>query len=217
MNNPFLEHLLSRAYDGTLAPEHLADLRKSSITDDTIDLQFIRSVPPVMIPCLLGFDVAEIRSALLFPFRALAGGFMNHVRVKIFPPLTNAAGHTMKYFQARGSGPRLYFAVSCLREAREGDAPLWLVEGEKKALAVAQLGLPAVGFCGVEGWHRGGELRLLPDFDAIRLRGRVIEVLPDGDVETNPNVRRAVHALGEALAVRGARPRLVHLPRELAR
>lgn len=217
MNNPFLEHLLSRAYDGTLAPEHLADLRKSSITDDTIDLQFIRSVPPVMIPRLLGFDVAEIRSALLFPFRAPAGGFMNHVRIKIFPPLTNAEGHTMKYLQPRGSGPRLYFAASCLREAREGDTPLWIVEGEKKALAVAQLGLPAVGICGVEGWHVAGRLRLLADFDAIRLQGRCVELLPDGDYDTNRHVRRAVNDLAQQLVIRGARPGVRHLPRELPR
>jgi hypothetical protein len=170
-----------------------------------------------MIGRLLGFDVPGIQSAMLFPFRAPTGGFADLVRVKIFPALTDAEGHTVKYLQPKGSAPRLYFVARCLHQVLERDAPLWLVEGEKKALAVAQLGLPAVGFAGVEGWHRRGELRLLPDFDAIRLRDRVIEVLPDADVETNPNVRRGMHSLGDALAVRGARPRLVHLPRELPR
>ena len=59
----------------------------------------------------------------------------------------------MKYLQPRGSGARLFFTRPTLGESLEGTAPLWLVEGEKKALAVAQLGLPAVGFCGIEGWH----------------------------------------------------------------
>lgn len=214
--NPHHELLIGRAYDGALADEHLADLRKSTITDETIAQQLIRSVPLAMIGRLLGFDVTGIRSALLFPFRAPAGGFADLVRMKIFPPLTDADGHTVKYLQPKGSAPRLYFIARCLPQVLEGHAPLWIVEGEKKALAVAQLGLPAVGICGVEGWHRRGELRLLPDFEAVRLRDRVIEVLPDGDVETNPHVRRAVHTLGDALAVRGARPRLVHLPRALA-
>jgi ribulose 1,5-bisphosphate synthetase/thiazole synthase len=142
---------------------------------------------------------------------------MDCIRVKVFPSLTDADGHLLKYLQPRGQAPRVYFVARCLREVLEGDAPLWVVEGEKKACAVAQLGLPAIAIAGVEGWHRRGELRLLPDFDAIRLRGRIVEVLPDGDVETNPNVRRAVHRLGTALAERGARPRLVHLPRELPR
>jgi hypothetical protein len=39
------------------------------------------------------------------------------------------------------------------------DEPLYLVESEKKALAVAQLGLPAVAFCGIEGWHVGGRMK----------------------------------------------------------
>jgi hypothetical protein len=213
--NANLELLLSRAYDGSLAPEHLADLRKSGLTDETIAQQLIRSVPPAMISRLLGFDLPGIRSALLFPFRAPAGGFMNHSRVKIFPPLTDADGHTVKYLQPKGSTPRLYFVVSCLRQVLEGEEPLWIIEGEKKALAVAQLGLPAVGICGVEGWHRGGDDRLLPDFDAILLRDRIVEVVPDGDYQTNPDVKRAIQRFGYALDERGARPRVVLLPSEL--
>ena len=85
--NPHFGLLLSRAYDGSLAPEHLADLRKSGLTDETIAANLIRSVPPAMIRHLLGFDVPAIRSALLFPFRSPQGGFADHPRVKIFPPL----------------------------------------------------------------------------------------------------------------------------------
>jgi hypothetical protein len=213
--NAYLGHLLSRAFDGAVAPEHLADLRKSGLTEERIAQQLIRSVPPALIGRLLGFDIPGIRSALLFPFRAPAGGFMDHVRVKIFPPITDAEGHTIKYLQPRGSGPRLYFVAACLHQVIEGDAPLWIVEGEKKALAIAQLGLPAVGICGVEGWHRGGDDRLLPDFDAIRLRDRIVEVVPDGDYQTNTDVKRAIQRFGYALDERGARPRVVLLPSEL--
>src|SRR5215471_11833582 len=97
--NPHFAHLLGKTYDETLAPEHLADLRKSTLTDETIRAQFIRSVPPAMISRLLGFDLDGIRSALLFPFRSPAGGFMPHVRLKIFPTLTDARGHAVKYLQ----------------------------------------------------------------------------------------------------------------------
>jgi hypothetical protein len=215
--NPHHELLLSRAFDGALAPEHVTDLRKSGLTDEMIRAQLIRSVPPHMIPKLLGASWEKVRSALLFPFRSPAGGFMPHVRVKIFPPLSDAEGHSIKYLQPRGSGPRLYFIACCLREVLEGDAPLWVVEGEKKSAAVALLGLPAIGICGVEGWHIAGERRLLPDFDAIRLQDRIVEVVPDGDFEMNSHVRRAMHRFGDALAARGARPRAVLLPRELPR
>jgi len=212
-----LAHLLSKVFDGALAPEHVADLRKSGLTDDTIAAQFIRSVPLSMIPRLLGFDLAGLRSALLFPFRSPLGGFMDHVRVKSFPALTAADGRAIKYLQPKGSTPRLYFVASCLREVLEGDGPLWLVEGEKKALNVAQRALPSVGFCGVEGWHAKGERRLLEDFNSIQLRGRIVEILPDGDYKTNPHVFRAIQRLGAALSARGAHPRVVLLPSESPR
>lgn len=215
--NATLALLLSCIYDTGLAREHRDDLRKSGLTDETIAGQFIRSVPPSMIGRLLGFEMPSIRSAMLFPFRSPAGGFMDHVRVKIFPPLKDADGHTVKYLQGKHTPPRLYFVARCLDVVLHSAEPLWVVEGEKKALAVAQLGLPAIGFCGVEGWHRKGEQRLLPDFDAIRLEDRVVEVLPDGDYQSNPNVKRAVQRLGAALVARSARPRVVLLPSELPR
>jgi hypothetical protein len=183
----------------------------------TIAAQFIRSVPPTMIARLLGYDLPKVTSALLFPYASARGGFMDAVRLKLFPPQVDAAGHAFKYAQPKGSAPRVYFIRHCLREVLDGDAPLWVVEGEKKSLAVAQLGLPAIGIAGVEGWHIRGSRALLPDFDAIRLGGRIVEVLPDADYETNPNVRRAVERLGTALAACGAHPRLVMLPSELPR
>jgi hypothetical protein len=210
--NPHLALLLSAVYSGSLAPEHLSDLRKSGLTDATIAVHRIRSVPPAMIRPLLGFDSPIIRSALLFPFLEPGGGFMDHVRMKIFPPLTDAEGHAIKYLQPKHSHPRLYFTMTATPERRAGVEAVWLCEGEKKSLAVAQLGLPAVGIAGVEGWHRRGERSLLPDFDHIRLPGRVIELVPDGDIETNPYVRRAVRRFGDALLARGARPCLVRLP-----
>ena len=98
----------------------------------------------------------------------------------------------------------------------DGDDAVWLVEGAKKALALAQLELPAVGFEGIEGWHAKGTTALLPDFNLISLSGRVVELVPDGDVQTNPDVRRGAERLAAALATRGARPRLIALPRRLA-
>ncbi len=83
--NPALALIVSRAYDGSLAPEHLADLRNSGLTDDTISSHFIRSVPPGLIFRLRGFDAPGATSAMLLPYRSPAGGFMDHVRIKVFP------------------------------------------------------------------------------------------------------------------------------------
>lgn len=209
-----LDLLLSRFYDGALAPEHAGDLAKSGLTPETIAAHFIRSVPPSMIRPLLGFDSREIQSALLFPFRSPRGGFMDHVRFKVFPPLLDRKGHTLKYLQPKGAPPRLYFTVPGLRALRGSD-PCWLVEGEKKACAVAQLGVPAIGISGIEGWHAKGSRDLIPDFEALALVGRIIELVPDADVQTDPDVERGAMRLASALKARGALVRLVVLPREV--
>ncbi len=216
--NLALELLVSRYYDGDpggFPPEHRDDLMvKSGLIEITIRDHYIRPVPPSMFHRLLGFDPSGVRSALLFPFRSPAGGFMDHVNVKVFPPLTDPNGHAVKYLQPKGSPARVYFTVLSL-QALADDCPLWFVEGQKKALAVAQLGLPAIGFCGIEGWHRARSLDLLPDFDNIQLYGRIVELVPDGDVQTNPLVRQGVERFALALRRRGAKPRLVLLPRGL--
>jgi len=89
-NLAVLRFLLSPIYPGSLAPEHLADLGKSGLTDETIRLHHIRSFPPAVISQLLGFDLPVVRSAYVLPFPDPEGGFMDHVRLKVFPPLTPA-------------------------------------------------------------------------------------------------------------------------------
>lgn len=208
----WLARLLTSPADEALAPEHLADLRASGLTATTIHRQRLRSLSPDTIARLLGFVPRGVRSALLLPFPDPAGGFMDHVRLKVFPPVTARRGHTVKYLQPRRSGVRLFFPLATLAGTTGGPEPLWVVEGEKKALAVAQLDRAVVGLCGIEGWHRAGSRALLSDFDAIPLRGRIVELVPDGDWRTHPGVLRGAERLAEALERRGARVRLVVVP-----
>jgi hypothetical protein len=129
-----LDFLLSVLYDRhPLEPGHIADLRKSGLSDETIARQKFRSVPLSMLipgkeyPAPLGLRLpAEAHSAMLVPFPdpRVSGGWMNHVRLKIFPALTDADGHTVKYLQPRGSPPRLFFPLVALDAVLRGTAPL---------------------------------------------------------------------------------------------
>jgi hypothetical protein len=209
--NRHLDFHLSSLYDDFLAPEHLADLRKSGLTDETIRLQKIRTVPPHMIDQLLGFAAPKVTSAYLLPFASPRGDWFDHVRMKVFPSIVTDSG-LIKYLQPRRSGVRIYFPVAALEAVLHSTEPLYLVEGEKKALAVAQLGLPAIGICGVEGWHLAGSRALHPDLDDAGLNGRAVYVVPDSDVRSKPAVSAAVRRLGDALATRGAEGRLLLVP-----
>jgi hypothetical protein len=211
--NAHLDFLLSVLYDGLnrMHPDHLADLRRSSLADETLTLQKIRTVPPHMIDQLLGFPAPAVEHAYLIPFPDPRGGWMDHVRMKVFPAITTARG-TIKYLQPKRSGVRVFFPVAMLDAVLHSNDPLHLVEGEKKSLAVAQLGLPAIGICGIDCWHLGGSHDLHPDLDDVGLRGRIVKVIPDADYRTNSDVNAAVRRLAAALAVRGATAHLVHVP-----
>jgi uncharacterized protein DUF3854 len=226
--NAHLELLLSTAYAGALAPEHLADLRKSGITDETRVFHRMRSVPLATLPAL-GLKLRKgMRSTYLIPFPAPGGGWMDHVKVRAFSDDESADvlgdhveehrqccrynGGRQKYLVPRESAPRLYSPIPTMRNALEGPAPLWIIEGMKEALAVMQLGLPVVGIESAWSWHVKGSRALLLDFAWISLRDRLVELVPDSDVQTNAMIARSMRQLVDALRAAGARPRLVRLP-----
>jgi hypothetical protein len=208
-----LDFLLSSIYDvGRVAhPAHLADLRKSGLSVPTIEQQKITDVPPHMIERLLSFPAPHIMSAYLIPFPDPRGGWLDHIRMKVFPSFETEGG-TVKYLQPKRSGVRVFFPLATLAAVLHSSETLFVVEGEKKALAVAQTGAPTIGICGIEGWHAGGSRDLHPDLDDVGLAGRVVKVVPDADYRSNPRVHAAVQGLGCALAGRGATPHVVHVP-----
>jgi hypothetical protein len=213
MESPDLEFILSTVYAGALAPKHREDLEKSGIPETLRKEQGMRSVPPNLFDRLLGFTVpAAVQSLMLLPYPDPSGGYFDMFQVKLFPTIEDADGHKTKYLQRRGSTPRLYFVRRALPSVMNPHTVLYLVEGGKKSLAAAALGLAAVGFAGIHGWHVRGSRELLADFDAVPLEGRTVELVPDGDAATNPDVARGAAAFGHALAQRGAHVRLVVLP-----
>jgi hypothetical protein len=213
-----LQFLLSDVFDGAaLHPSHLADLRKSGLTDAMIAQQKIRTVPPSMINQLAGFTVpGEVVSAYVIPYPSLDGGFLDHIRMKVFPPLTEGDGPTVKYLQPPRSSTRIFFPIASIPAVIGSDAKLLIVEGEKKSLAAVQHGHVAVGIAGISCWNTPGSRRLHPDFDRVPLMGRLVEIVPDSDWQTHPRVRAAVGALATALAAAGARPRVIVLPDEVS-
>jgi hypothetical protein len=206
--------LLSPVYEESIAPSHRDDLAKSGIIEPSRRAQGIRSVPPNDFERLLSRSSVPsgTRSMMLLPFPSPSGGWFDDFQVKLFPALVDSKGRTVKYLQPKGSVPRLYFVRSVLASVLSSTEGLWIVEGAKKAIAAAQLGLPAIGITGIDAWHVRGSRRLLSDFDAMPLTGRVIKFVPDGDVQTNPAVERGAAGFADALEQRGAKVRIVLLP-----
>ena len=124
--------------------DHMADLRKSGVTDETIRAAGVYSLRPRDLMHFFSLRRGvpkEIESALCFPYQ---GG--NFARIKLFPALGK-----MKYSQPPKTRARLYVPFPV------GERPITITEGEKKCLRARQTGLNAVGIGGVWNWLSRGE------------------------------------------------------------
>ena len=95
--------------------------------------------------------------------------------------------------------------------------PLWIIEDQKKADALASHGCCAVALIGVwnfKGRNAFGASTCLADWDDIALKHRNIRIVFDSDLMTKPQVRQALDRLTEHLQRKGAYVRAVYLPSE---
>lgn len=114
--------------------------------------------------------------------------------------------------------------------------PICITEGEKKALALWQLSwhgfsdaapIPrfvTVGLSGVWNWRgkvgktesdtgqRQDVKGVIPDFDLVKWKGRIVYIVFDTNVRTNESVQAARRGLASELKRRGAEVRLIDLP-----
>jgi hypothetical protein len=101
--------------------------------------------------------------------------------------------------------------------AQLGDpnVPLWITEGVKKADCGAVQGLCIVALSGTWNWlctnSAGGKVAL-PDWSDVALNGRRVIIAFDGDVARKQQVQKAMHALANYLAYKGARVEYLCLP-----
>ena len=83
-----------------LHPDHRADLARSGLQAETIKALGIHSVPSFEIHTHLGSYDSRITSLLCFPYPDVEG----FCRDKVFPPVQDRDGHTVRYLQRKNSG-----------------------------------------------------------------------------------------------------------------
>lgn len=124
-----------------------------------------------------------------------------------------------KYLQKKGSGNRLYIPDFARMHLQDVDMPLYITEGEKKALKACQEGLCCIAIAGLWNWTNG-EKQLIKDFDDILLKNREVFIVPDSDwLEPTmhgylKNLKQAVSKLAFKLKERGAKVFIVSLPKK---
>jgi hypothetical protein len=190
----------------------LKDLKASGLTDETIQANglYTESVGEKLAALLNRRPTSGkqiplfcLGLGLVIPYHDLAGKVVSY-RVKPHSPRTRD-GKPIKYEQPVGEPPHAYFPRSSRTRLPDGKSPIYITEGEKKALALSQLGLPAVGLGGVWCGCKAGTEELIDDLAGLPLTDRVVYIVFDYDPKatTRRDVEAARTRLARALKAKG--------------
>lgn len=189
---------------------HLEDLKKSGLLDETILKAGIKSIPLDQLVKQLSFSIPNLISAYEIPYNK------DFSRFKVFYS-NNNNGKKLKYLQGKNTGNRLYIPSDVKPILNNPSTPLYITEGEKKALKATQEGFYCIGLSGLWNWSNGNK-ELIPDFDLITLKERIVYIVPDNDYKTankngyKKNLKKAVNEFAEKLKARKAIVSIVELP-----
>jgi hypothetical protein len=179
----------------------MSDLENSGVSEATAIEAGLHSVDSEKLNGKLGFNLPKDRTGLVFPYDE------KFYRVRIYPPLPE-----MKYVQPKGSGTCLYVLKHIKDSLKNQTIPLYIAEGEKKALKACQEGLHCLGIGGPWNWLKNG--KPIEDLNKVAWVARPVFLVPDSDVWSRPNLIRPVYALGKELADRGADVSVLVIPQE---
>lgn len=223
-----------------LSEEHREHLRKSGLTDESIALNgFWSSSSPAEIGKHLGRRWKQPGGALMLPFFVPGADQEFFVRArpdqprlekrKDGTPVIGKDGKpkTIKYEQPTHEGAlpfAPYFPARTRASGWLGDATrdLLLVEGEKKAAVLDQLGYATVGSTGVDCFHdkpyrEGTSLWRFHEMilQHVALAGRRVLIVFDSDAASNEDVLMAARRVTAMCDAAGARAAvLVRIPQE---
>ena len=192
-----------------LLPHHLAELRRSGLSEETILRAGFFSAPEAQVREILGYGCG---AGMVIPYYDLLnnGGPVLY-RVRLDKPGPDGK----RYRTPKGATNRFYIPPS-LNPAKITDpaVPMYLTEGEKKALKAAQEGLVCVGLPGVWSWktRTNGKSHSIPDLDQIPWRNRTVTIVYDSDLAAKAPVQFAEFRLAQELTARGAKVYALRLP-----
>jgi hypothetical protein len=197
-----------------ILPNHLDDLRRSGLSDATIESWGCFSIEQESASELKSFGKGVTTPGLALPMMAPGSlepaGFSykpDHPRML----KRNGKERTLKYELPRRGLNRIHVprgAQYLFRppDGREGPMRMVITEGQKKAEKATQEGIACVALPGVWNWlaNFGGESVPIEDLAAIEWPRYAVEICFDSDAASNPHVHRAEKALARWLRSRGA-------------
>jgi len=198
--------------NSVLLPLHLADLRKSGLSNKTILEARMYSVSSREAARLLERK-KEIGAGYAIPYPCKDGFLENDLNFKPDFPLPSEKGKKpRKYIRPFGVKSRLYIPRQVWSIIGDISIPIFITEGEKKALKATECGFYTVAVSGVWNWSSDHEP--IKDLDLFKWEGRIVYLVFDSDKHENKSVLLAEKRLAEALTAKGAKVKIIDLPEE---
>ncbi len=194
----------------------LADLKRSGLTEGDARRAGYKPLTAKQVQSLTG----NYAAGYLITYYDVNGQKTDYYRVRyteeVKGPFGAAKTRPLRYTGPRDELPRFHFPrrVDWKALASDTDEPLVITEGEKKAEAACNAGIPCFSVPGVWAWRSKKKgIAAIPDFNVIKWKGRKVYLCFDNDVMTNPQVIAALNAFGHELTNRGAKIIITHLPK----
>jgi hypothetical protein len=199
-----------------LLPQHLEDLRRSGLSEETIARCGCYSIVERSEIRSLGFGHVEppaMALPILPPDRTEPD--VSDVMLKPDVPRTDKRGHAAKYEARPNSRNRIHAPLAIRDKLSDASQPLVIAEGQKKSEKGAQERICVIALAGVWNWRdRIGDSSFpISDFELFPLEARRVLLCFDSDAISNNHVRQAERDLAGFLRKRfGARVAVKRLP-----
>lgn len=205
-----------------LCEDHRRQLHASGLSDQTIESAGIYTAEGGAIRDILKWQPRSFGwgRGMVFPFCFPDEPEPTYQRVKLDFPRESDDG-VIKYESPRGAPNRAYFPSGVIDEFPAAKV-IAITEGEKKALCVAQYGVPCIGLVGVWGWQEKrkrsdtgktfGQRKLIRDLRQLDWQGKHVALIFDSDIADNEQVALAESRFAEVLTEAGATVRVVRVP-----
>ena len=188
----WIEYLASRAIQPEIARQRGYDVLLSGRRKPNLDGRFATMHG-------LGPD-----GGLYIPLRGLLDPDGDACQLRIENPKPDLNGKVRKFRVPDGQRNVLATHPATIDRLGEQQQVIIIAEGITRVDALAGYGIPAVGLTGCDNWKGGKPSRVIPDFDALGIRGNRFLLAFDGDVASNRNVHRAAQGLADLLLGKGA-------------
>jgi hypothetical protein len=192
---------------------HREELYRSGISDEVIQAAGISSATRAKTLQSLGFkgDQAKLFPAMVFPVYGVDGGEPLYHRIKPDSPRKPK----YKYEQPAGKPVTIYVPPMCQSGLSDPSRPLYITEGEKKALSAASRGMLCIALFGVDCWkgtNQYGGKTVLSELNHIAYNDRRVYLTFDSEWVHNTHVAMALIGLKTEVERRKAKGLIVVFP-----